>query len=56
VNKKEAKKLWPSESVPLSTPVAQIKKVFCFFFTKKKSSLVFIDFFGPVIIVAFPIP
>jgi len=37
VNKKETKKLWLSGFVPVKTPVPQIRKVFCFFFSKKKS-------------------
>jgi hypothetical protein len=34
---KEAKKLCSFGTVLLNTPMPQIKKVFCFFFTKKKS-------------------
>jgi hypothetical protein len=37
--KKEAKKLFLSGSVPAKTPMPQIKKVFCFFFPKKKPFL-----------------
>jgi hypothetical protein len=37
VNKKEAKKLLLPGFVPVKTPVPQIQKVFCFFFSKKKS-------------------
>ncbi|MGC9270208.1 hypothetical protein [Acidiphilium sp.] len=39
VNKKEAKKTLFVWSVPVSTLMEQIKKVFCFFFSKKKPFL-----------------
>jgi hypothetical protein len=38
LEKKEAKKLLFAGPMPVKTPMPQLKKVFCFFFPKKKPS------------------